>query len=98
MHYRAESEGVPHVNVSVDFTEQDWYTTLTRKVTPIIQLEERALVAAWMSMLWAPQNPRGVLVYVWQPRKIHSHPDLTPCCFRLLINFRDEISFKLGMM
>ncbi|KAJ0946815.1 hypothetical protein HanRHA438_Chr01g0008121 [Helianthus annuus] len=36
MHYRAESEGVPRENVSVDFTEQDWYTTLTRKVTPII--------------------------------------------------------------
>ncbi|MFS7938065.1 hypothetical protein Hanom_Chr05g00435121 [Helianthus anomalus] len=43
MHYRAKSEDVPHVNVSVDFTEQDWYTTLNRKVTPFIQLEERAL-------------------------------------------------------
>ncbi|KAJ0463404.1 hypothetical protein HanHA300_Chr14g0515301 [Helianthus annuus] len=58
MHYRSESEGVPRVNVSISYTEQDWYTTLTRKVTPIIQLEERALVAAGMSMLWAPQNPR----------------------------------------
>ncbi|KAM0061662.1 hypothetical protein Hdeb2414_s0004g00138811 [Helianthus debilis subsp. tardiflorus] len=45
------------------FTKQDWYTTLTRKVTPIVQLEERALVAARMSMLWAPQNPRGFPVY-----------------------------------
>ncbi|KAF5768063.1 hypothetical protein HanRHA438_Chr14g0642951 [Helianthus annuus] len=58
MHYRSESEGVPRVNVSVSYTEQDWYTTLTQKVDPIIQLEERALVAAGMSMLWAPQNPR----------------------------------------
>ncbi|MFS7962329.1 hypothetical protein Hanom_Chr08g00725381 [Helianthus anomalus] len=63
MHYRSESEGVPWVNVSISYTDQDWYTTLTRKVTPIIQLEERALVAAGMSMLWAPQNPRAFPVY-----------------------------------
>ncbi|KAJ0713928.1 hypothetical protein HanPI659440_Chr13g0483971 [Helianthus annuus] len=56
MHYRAESEGVPCVNVSVDFTEQEWYKVLTRKVTPIIQLEERALVATGMSMLWVPKT------------------------------------------
>ncbi|MFS7945307.1 hypothetical protein Hanom_Chr06g00522741 [Helianthus anomalus] len=36
MHYWAESEGVPRVNVSISYTDQDWYTTLTRKVTPII--------------------------------------------------------------
>ncbi|KAJ0798511.1 hypothetical protein HanLR1_Chr00c2982g0863261 [Helianthus annuus] len=29
----------------------------------MIQLEERALVAAGMSLLWFPQNPRGYLVY-----------------------------------
>ncbi|MFS7966185.1 hypothetical protein Hanom_Chr09g00770881 [Helianthus anomalus] len=58
MHYRPESEGIPWVNVSIDFTEQEWYTVLTQKVTPIIQFEERALVAAGMSMLWAPQNLR----------------------------------------
>ncbi|KAJ0539206.1 hypothetical protein HanRHA438_Chr08g0354751 [Helianthus annuus] len=63
MHYRSESEGVPRVYVSISYTDQDWYTTLTRKVTPIIQLEERALVAAGMSMLWAPQNPRAFPVY-----------------------------------
>ncbi|KAJ0608773.1 hypothetical protein HanHA89_Chr03g0112721 [Helianthus annuus] len=66
MHYRAESEGVPCVNVSVDFTEQEWHKVLTRKVTAIIQLEERALVAARMSMLWAPQNPRGFPIYGYQ--------------------------------
>ncbi|KAJ0524678.1 hypothetical protein HanHA300_Chr09g0303281 [Helianthus annuus] len=59
MHYRSESEGIPRVNVSIPFTEQDWYTTLTWKVTPIVQMEERALVVAGMSILWAPQNPRG---------------------------------------
>ncbi|KAM0039630.1 hypothetical protein Hdeb2414_s0012g00384241 [Helianthus debilis subsp. tardiflorus] len=63
MHYQAESEGVPRVNVSVDFTEQEWYKVLTRKVTPIIQLEERALVASGMSMLWAHQNPRGFPIH-----------------------------------
>ncbi|KAJ0768815.1 hypothetical protein HanLR1_Chr03g0106001 [Helianthus annuus] len=66
MHYRAESEGVPCVNVSVDFTEQEWHKVLTRKVTPIIQLEERALVAAMMNMLWAPQNPGGFPIYGYQ--------------------------------
>ncbi|KAF5755531.1 hypothetical protein HanXRQr2_Chr17g0803831 [Helianthus annuus] len=63
MRYRYESEGIPRVNVSIDFTEQEWYTILTRKVTSIIQFEERALVAAGMSILWAPQNPRGFPVY-----------------------------------
>ncbi|KAJ0813677.1 hypothetical protein HanPSC8_Chr17g0776271 [Helianthus annuus] len=63
MHYRAESEGVPRVNVSISYTDQDWYTTLTRKVTSIIQWEERALVAAGMSMLWVPQNPMAYPVY-----------------------------------
>ncbi|KAJ0719512.1 hypothetical protein HanLR1_Chr08g0282581 [Helianthus annuus] len=66
MHYRSESEGVPRVNVSISYTDQDWYTTLTRKVTPIIQLEERALVAAGMSMLWTPQNPRAFPVYMYK--------------------------------
>ncbi|KAJ0716077.1 hypothetical protein HanPI659440_Chr13g0508701 [Helianthus annuus] len=66
MHYRGESEWVPRVNVSIDCAEQEWYEVLTRKVTSITQLEERALVAAGMSMLWAPQNPRGVPVYGYQ--------------------------------
>ncbi|KAJ0649351.1 hypothetical protein HanLR1_Chr15g0583311 [Helianthus annuus] len=72
IHYRAESEGVPRVNVSVDFTEQEWYKVLTRKVTPIIQLEERALVVARMSMLWAPQNPRGFPIYGYQGKAGYS--------------------------
>ncbi|MFS8032678.1 hypothetical protein Hanom_Chr17g01560531 [Helianthus anomalus] len=66
MHYRNESEGVPRVNVSINFADQEWYKVLTRKVTSISQLEEMALVAATMSMLWAPQNPRGVLIYCYQ--------------------------------
>ncbi|MFS7991978.1 hypothetical protein Hanom_Chr12g01076951 [Helianthus anomalus] len=66
MHYRAESEGVPRVNVSIDFADQEWYKVLTRKVTPIVQLEEKALVAAGMSMLWAPRDPRGFSIYGYQ--------------------------------
>ncbi|MFS7987553.1 hypothetical protein Hanom_Chr11g01024321 [Helianthus anomalus] len=59
MHYRAGSEGVPKINVSIAFTEQEWYKTLTRKATPITQLEERPLVGVGMSMLWVPKHPRG---------------------------------------
>ncbi|KAF5821166.1 hypothetical protein HanXRQr2_Chr01g0010671 [Helianthus annuus] len=70
MHYRAESEGVPRVNVLVDFVEQKWYKVLTRKVTPIIQLKERDLVAVGLSMLWAPQNPRGFPIYGYQGKDI----------------------------
>ncbi|KAM0006228.1 hypothetical protein Hdeb2414_s0179g00825091 [Helianthus debilis subsp. tardiflorus] len=63
MHYRAESEGVPRVNVSISYIDHDLYPTLTQKVTSIIHGEERALVAAGMSMLWVPQNPRAYPVY-----------------------------------
>ncbi|MFS7991984.1 hypothetical protein Hanom_Chr12g01077011 [Helianthus anomalus] len=70
MHYRAESEGVPRVNVSIGFADQEWYKVLSRKVTPIIQLEERALVAASMSMLWAPRDPRGFSIYGYQGKGI----------------------------
>ncbi|MFS7996428.1 hypothetical protein Hanom_Chr12g01129871 [Helianthus anomalus] len=72
MHYRLESEGIPRVNMSIDFTEQEWYTVLTRKVTSIIQFEERALVAAGMSMLWAPRNPRGFPVYGYRGKAGYS--------------------------
>ncbi|KAJ0786073.1 hypothetical protein HanOQP8_Chr02g0050921 [Helianthus annuus] len=72
MSYRSESEGVSRVNVSISYTEQDCYTTLTRKVTLIVQLEERALVAVGMSMLWAPQNPRGFLVYGYKGKAGYS--------------------------
>ncbi|KAF5806534.1 hypothetical protein HanRHA438_Chr05g0231671 [Helianthus annuus] len=72
MHYLPESEGVPRVNVSIYFVDQEWYKVLTRKVTSIIQLEERASVAAGMSMLWAPQNPRGVPIYGYQGKEGYS--------------------------
>ncbi|MFS7936661.1 hypothetical protein Hanom_Chr05g00418401 [Helianthus anomalus] len=55
MHYRDESEGVSRVNVSVDFTEQ-------------YCLKRGCLVATGMSMLWAPQNPRGFPIYGYQEK------------------------------
>ncbi|KAM0056819.1 hypothetical protein Hdeb2414_s0006g00222981 [Helianthus debilis subsp. tardiflorus] len=72
MHYREESEGVSRVNVSINFAEQEWYKVLTQKVTSCVQLEERALVAAGMSMLWAPQNPRGIPIYGYQGKARYS--------------------------
>ncbi|MFS7945310.1 hypothetical protein Hanom_Chr06g00522771 [Helianthus anomalus] len=55
MHYRANSEGVPRVNVSISYTDQDW-----------------ALVAAGMSTLWVPQNPRAYPVYGYKGKAGYS--------------------------
>ncbi|MFS8007469.1 hypothetical protein Hanom_Chr14g01261341 [Helianthus anomalus] len=55
------------------FVEQDWYKVLTRKATPISQLEERALAGAGMSMLWVPKNPRGIHVYGYQGKGCWCH-------------------------
>ncbi|MFS7921991.1 hypothetical protein Hanom_Chr03g00243401 [Helianthus anomalus] len=46
IHYRSESEGVPRVVVSISFAGEEWYKTLTRKATLMIQLDEKALFAA----------------------------------------------------
>ncbi|KAJ0640243.1 hypothetical protein HanLR1_Chr16g0613151 [Helianthus annuus] len=66
MHYRAKSEGVPKVAVSVSFADQEWYKTQTRRPTLIIQLEEKALVAAGMSLPWVPREPRAFPVYAYK--------------------------------
>ncbi|MFS7922017.1 hypothetical protein Hanom_Chr03g00243681 [Helianthus anomalus] len=63
IHYRSESEGVPRVAVSISFASEEWYKTLTRKATPMIQLDENALFAAGMSLLWMPRDPRVYPVY-----------------------------------
>ncbi|KAJ0678185.1 hypothetical protein HanOQP8_Chr12g0444971 [Helianthus annuus] len=63
MHYRSKSEGVPRVAVSIAFADEDWYKTLSRRATLMIQLEERAIVAAGTSMLWVPRDPRAYPVY-----------------------------------
>ncbi|KAJ0681000.1 hypothetical protein HanPI659440_Chr16g0630821 [Helianthus annuus] len=66
MHYRAKSEGVPKVAVSVSFADQEWYKAQTRRPTLIIQLEEKALVAAGMSLPWVPREPRAFSVYAYK--------------------------------
>ncbi|KAJ0668957.1 hypothetical protein HanPI659440_Chr17g0695561 [Helianthus annuus] len=68
MHYRSESDGVPRVAVSIAFADEDWYKTLSRRATLMIQLEERAPVAAGMSMLWVPRDPRAYLDYTHKGR------------------------------
>ncbi|KAM0063356.1 hypothetical protein Hdeb2414_s0003g00089981 [Helianthus debilis subsp. tardiflorus] len=70
MHYRSASEGIPKVNVTVDYAQQGWYKKVTHKATAISQIEERALVGAGMSMLWLPKNPLGVPVYGYPGRRI----------------------------
>ncbi|KAM0011727.1 hypothetical protein Hdeb2414_s0060g00761831 [Helianthus debilis subsp. tardiflorus] len=72
MHYREESKGIPRVNVSINFADQEWYKVLTWKVTSISQLEERALVGVGVSMLWVPQKPRGIPVYGYQGKVRYS--------------------------
>ncbi|KAJ0435245.1 hypothetical protein HanIR_Chr17g0891201 [Helianthus annuus] len=72
MHYRSESEGVPRVAVSIAFADEDWYKTLSRRATLMIQLEERAPVAAGMSMLWVPRDPRAYLDYAHKGRAGYS--------------------------
>ncbi|KAM0028547.1 hypothetical protein Hdeb2414_s0018g00515181 [Helianthus debilis subsp. tardiflorus] len=42
MHYRSESEGEPTVTVFIAFADEEWYKTLVRRPTPIIQLDESA--------------------------------------------------------
>ncbi|KAJ0786101.1 hypothetical protein HanOQP8_Chr02g0051321 [Helianthus annuus] len=68
MHYQAEGEGIPKIDVTVDFAAQEWYKKVTHKASTISQLEERALVGAGMRMLWVPKNPLGVPVYGYQGR------------------------------
>ncbi|KAM0025843.1 hypothetical protein Hdeb2414_s0021g00579381 [Helianthus debilis subsp. tardiflorus] len=65
---RVVTEGIPKVDVTVDFATQEWYKKVTHVATSISQLEERALVGASMSMLWVPKNPLGVPVYGYQGR------------------------------
>ncbi|KAJ0770624.1 hypothetical protein HanPI659440_Chr07g0259811 [Helianthus annuus] len=62
MHYRAEREWVPKVVLVGSYADREWYKTLTKLPTPIIQLEEKALVAAGMSLLWVPRDPRAAPV------------------------------------
>ncbi|MFS7998325.1 hypothetical protein Hanom_Chr12g01152411 [Helianthus anomalus] len=88
MHYRAESEGVPKVAVSVSFADQEWYKTLTRRPTLIIQLEEKALVAAGMSLLWVPREPRAFLVYAYKGK--------STLCYSLMNVFDPKVAGEIA--
>ncbi|KAJ0620959.1 hypothetical protein HanIR_Chr01g0003251 [Helianthus annuus] len=63
MHYRAESEGVPKVVIGGSYADQEWYKTLTRIPTAMLQLEEKALVVAGMSLMWVPKHPKAAPIY-----------------------------------
>ncbi|KAF5760364.1 hypothetical protein HanXRQr2_Chr16g0752661 [Helianthus annuus] len=63
MHYRSEREGVLKFVIGGSYADRDWYKTLTRVPTAIVQLEEKALVAAGMSMMWDPRDPRAAPIY-----------------------------------
>ncbi|KAF5762613.1 hypothetical protein HanRHA438_Chr15g0683001 [Helianthus annuus] len=62
MHVRRPNEKVPKEPV-IEFVDQQWYKTFVGRPTPMLQLDEAALVAAGMSMLWAPKNPRHAPAY-----------------------------------
>ncbi|MFS7921329.1 hypothetical protein Hanom_Chr03g00235521 [Helianthus anomalus] len=60
------NEGVPKVAVVGSYANEEWYKTLTRRPTPIIQLEEKDLVVAGMSLMWVPREPRAYPVYAYK--------------------------------
>ncbi|KAF5753391.1 hypothetical protein HanRHA438_Chr17g0790281 [Helianthus annuus] len=66
MHYRSESEGVPKMLVGGAYADREWYKTLKRVPTAIIQLEENALFGAGMSLMWVPRDPRAVPIYAYK--------------------------------
>ncbi|KAJ0789301.1 hypothetical protein HanPI659440_Chr05g0201981 [Helianthus annuus] len=68
MHYRAEREGVPKFVLVGAYQDREWYKTLTHVPTPIIQLEEKAPVAAEMSMMWVPKDPKAATVYAFKSK------------------------------
>ncbi|KAJ0618302.1 hypothetical protein HanPSC8_Chr02g0057501 [Helianthus annuus] len=61
MNYRHPDEGIPKLPV-VAYVDEQWYKTLIARPTPMLQLEEAALVAAGMIMLWVSTNPMGAPV------------------------------------
>ncbi|MFS7967954.1 hypothetical protein Hanom_Chr09g00791891 [Helianthus anomalus] len=64
MHYCVDSEGVPKLPVG-SYADQQWYKTLTRNPTTMLQLDEKALVAVGTSLLWLPKNPRAAPIYAY---------------------------------
>ncbi|KAM0025785.1 hypothetical protein Hdeb2414_s0021g00578651 [Helianthus debilis subsp. tardiflorus] len=52
--------------VGGSYADRNWYKTLTRVPTVIIQLDEKALVGAGMSLLWVPKDPRAAPIYAYK--------------------------------
>ncbi|KAF5759323.1 hypothetical protein HanXRQr2_Chr16g0739861 [Helianthus annuus] len=65
MQFRCANKKVPKEKL-IPFAEEQWYKTLTARPTPMCQLDESALVAESMSMLWAPKNPRHTPIYSYK--------------------------------
>ncbi|MFS7937868.1 hypothetical protein Hanom_Chr05g00432821 [Helianthus anomalus] len=66
MHYCAERERVLKLVLVGAYQDREWYKTLTKVPTPFIQLAEKAYVAAGMSMMWVPKDPRAGPVYAFK--------------------------------
>ncbi|KAF5804550.1 hypothetical protein HanRHA438_Chr05g0207951 [Helianthus annuus] len=62
MHYRSPDEGIPKLPL-IPYAEEQWYKTLIKNPTPMLQLDEKALVTTSMSMMWAPSNPSAAPIY-----------------------------------
>ncbi|KAF5807148.1 hypothetical protein HanXRQr2_Chr05g0230301 [Helianthus annuus] len=77
MHYHSNSEGVPKLQVC-SHADQQWYKTLTRTPTAMLQLDEKALVATGMSLLWLPKNPRAAPIYAYKDKAYNLMNALDP--------------------
>ncbi|MFS7922800.1 hypothetical protein Hanom_Chr03g00253241 [Helianthus anomalus] len=65
MHYREESKGIPRVNVSINFSDEEWYKVLTRRLLLFPNLK-RGRWWGWHEHVVGPSNPRGIPVYGYQ--------------------------------
>ncbi|KAJ0800043.1 hypothetical protein HanPI659440_Chr03g0098411 [Helianthus annuus] len=70
MYYRVEHKGVPKV-VLVDSCDDCAGSGIkpSQRFLPRFQLGEKALVAAGMSLLWVPRDPRAALVYAYKGKR-----------------------------
>ncbi|KAJ0746190.1 hypothetical protein HanOQP8_Chr05g0174661 [Helianthus annuus] len=69
MHYRSPEEGIPKLPL-ISYAEEQWYKTLIKNPTQMLQLDEKALVTTSMSMMWAPSNPSVAPIYGYKNKGI----------------------------
>ncbi|KAJ0804961.1 hypothetical protein HanPI659440_Chr02g0044091 [Helianthus annuus] len=79
IHYRNESEGVPKIMIGGSYADRDWYKTLTKTPTAMLQLEEKDLVATGMSLMWVPKDLRAA--------PINAHKGKGNSCWLFSIGF-----------